>query len=68
MNEVEDVAYYQSPLGIILLKANKEAITIVSFQDAEPASIVYSNSSLLQMQYNSWISISEAPAGILNCH
>ncbi|WP_407521108.1 methylated-DNA--[protein]-cysteine S-methyltransferase [Lacibacter sp. MH-610] len=48
MNEVEDVAYYQSPLGIILLKANKEAITIVSFQDAEPASIVYSNSSLLQ--------------------
>lgn len=48
MNDVEDVAYYQSPLGIILLKANNGAISVVSFQDAEPATIVYSNSSLLQ--------------------
>ena len=48
MTDAEDVAYYQSPLGIILLKANKEAITVVSFQDAEPVSIIFSNSSLLQ--------------------
>lgn len=48
MNVVDDIAYYQSPLGVILLKAHKEAITVVSFQDKKPALINYSNSSLLQ--------------------
>lgn len=48
MNDVEDITHYRSPLGIILLKAKNEVITVVAFQETEPATIVYNNSSLLQ--------------------
>lgn len=48
MNDVEDITHYRSPLGIILLKAKNGVITVVTFQETEPATIVYNNSSLLQ--------------------
>lgn len=48
MNDAVGITYYQSPLGTILLKADSQGITAVSFQDTKPAFIAYSNSSLLQ--------------------
>lgn len=48
MNEVEEIAYYQSPIGTILIKAVDEAITVVSFQADAISENSYSNSAVLQ--------------------